>query len=1035
VERLEDRTVPTAFTWIGGAHTNASSTSGDPAAWTNSLNWLNNSTGTNSTGLVPGAGDTALFSDTVNFSLPNPTTGYTHPFNKNVTYNVTGGGSVGAITFDNSWASTFTVNTSLNLGGPSEWDSGTFSIPAGVTLTSTGTLSLATLSSFTGTSLVLSGNGELKNTGTISYAGDTPLDINSSIAFATRLTNQGTFDLRSDVAIYTDSSATITNTGTLRKSIGAGGLGASALNGNIAFATSNLIDVRQGNLRLNTSTVTGTAAIFTVASGAELDLTYSATVGYEGTFSGSGAGLIDVGGGGLQLAADTTFNFSGNLFHLSEGGIDTNGKTLTNAGTLTIDGNGSLGGNGTLSNTGTILQPAGGSLSIDSATLLNQAGATYDLQADGSIFSNTGFGTFTNLGTLLRSTGGSAVSSIGFGIVITSNNLINVQQGTLQIGARSVTAAVAGSTFTVASGATLDLADSANGVAYQGSFTGSGTGMVHVGTGPLQLAGATTFNFPAGMLHWNSNSTIDTNGNTLTNAGALTIDGQALLIGGGTLSNTGTIAVTGSSSSLGFQSGTANATTLTNQAAGIIDLQADVPIFSSSGGGTLTNLGTLRKSAGTGTATINPGPFSNTGTVQAQAGTLAISNVAQVSGAALTTGTWTVANAATLNLNSGTAVTSLGGTVLLDGATSAFPNVNTLTSTTSTGSFTVQNGRNFTASSAFSDGGTLLVGANSTVTAPSVSVSAGGTLGGTGTVAGPVTNAGTLSPGFSPGLLTINGNYSQTGALAIELNGTTAGTQYDQLRVNGTVSLGGPLNLSTGFAPAVGTQFTIVNNGGTGAVTGTFAGLAQGALTTAGGLYFQISYTGGASGRDVVLTRVIPPTVTAVGENAGAAQRSMVTSIQVTFSAAVTIASGAFTLTYLAGPAGAIGSTVGGFSVSTAIVNNVTVATLSGFTGTDASFGSLIDGRYSLKVTGSAVTASGVPMAADFTYADSGTTSGNQLYRLYGDGDGNRVVNQSDLTLFRAAFGSTDPTFDVDANGVVNQLDLVAFRTNFGTGA
>ena len=49
------------------------------------------------------------------------------------------------------------------------------------------------------------------------------------------------------------------------------------------------------------------------------------------------------------------------------------------------------------------------------------------------------------------------------------------------------------------------------------------------------------------------------------------------------------------------------------------------------------------------------------------------------------------------------------------------------------------------------------------------------------------------------------------------------------------------------------------------------------------------SYTGG-TGNDVTLTRLNPPTAVTVGENAGAVQRSMVTSVQVTFSTVVSIA-------------------------------------------------------------------------------------------------------------------------------------------------
>jgi hypothetical protein len=92
------------------------------------------------------------------------------------------------------------------------------------------------------------------------------------------------------------------------------------------------------------------------------------------------------------------------------------------------------------------------------------------------------------------------------------------------------------------------------------------------------------------------------------------------------------------------------------------------------------------------------------------------------------------------------------------------------------------------------------------------------------------------------------GNYD------VALDGTTAGSSYDQINVTGTVNLtGSKLNVTLGFVVSVGATFTIVNNDGTDAVIGTFAGLAQGATFLVGGETFQISYTGG-DGNDVTLT-------------------------------------------------------------------------------------------------------------------------------------------------------------------------------------
>jgi hypothetical protein len=104
-----------------------------------------------------------------------------------------------------------------------------------------------------------------------------------------------------------------------------------------------------------------------------------------------------------------------------------------------------------------------------------------------------------------------------------------------------------------------------------------------------------------------------------------------------------------------------------------------------------------------------------------------------------------------------------------------------------------------------------------------------------------------------------NAGVSGPGTLQIELNGTTAGSGYDQLNVHGTVNLAGiTLNTSLNYNSSVNDQYVIVNNDGTDAVTGTFNGLPQGKKLYIGGQLFQITYTG-FTGNDVVLTRLVTP--------------------------------------------------------------------------------------------------------------------------------------------------------------------------------
>ncbi len=136
-----------------------------------------------------------------------------------------------------------------------------------------------------------------------------------------------------------------------------------------------------------------------------------------------------------------------------------------------------------------------------------------------------------------------------------------------------------------------------------------------------------------------------------------------------------------------------------------------------------------------------------------------------------------------------------------------------------------------------------------------VTVQSGGTLMGTGQACTiTVQSGGTINPGHSPGCL-VSGNLSLSGMYIAELAGTTACSGYDQLQVTGTVAVGGTLSVSllSGFTPTVGDVFTVITNDGADPVTGTFAGLAEGATFTVGAATFAISYVGG-NGNDVTLT-------------------------------------------------------------------------------------------------------------------------------------------------------------------------------------
>jgi autotransporter-associated beta strand protein len=148
--------------------------------------------------------------------------------------------------------------------------------------------------------------------------------------------------------------------------------------------------------------------------------------------------------------------------------------------------------------------------------------------------------------------------------------------------------------------------------------------------------------------------------------------------------------------------------------------------------------------------------------------------------------------------------------------------------------------------------GTLLV--NGSQPSSPVTVASGAILGGTGTT-GPVTVNGSISPGVGgPGVLhTGNTTFNSGSTFAVELNGTTVGSGYDQLFAVGTVTLVGPLpTVSVGFPSATGNVFAIIQS--TGAIGGGFSGMPEGFTFVSGGRTFRINYTTNA----VTLTDVTP---------------------------------------------------------------------------------------------------------------------------------------------------------------------------------
>ena len=198
---------------------------------------------------------------------------------------------------------------------------------------------------------------------------------------------------------------------------------------------------------------------------------------------------------------------------------------------------------------------------------------------------------------------------------------------------------------------------------------------------------------------------------------------------------------------------------------------------------------------------------------------------------------------------------------------------------------------------------------------------------------GITTVSATISPGDSStatGVLTDNGNLvlDSNSTFDATLDGTTAGTGYDQVVVGGsgsTINLNNAtlsVTLGSAFPTNGGQKYTILSNTTGSPITGTFSGLAEGGTLTVGSSQFSITYKGGADGQDVVLTDLLTTTTTV-----SVSPSTAVSGQSVTLTATVAPASGSGT------PTGSVAflASINGSSVSlgSATVNASGVATLT----------------------------------------------------------------------------------------------------------
>ena len=818
------------------------------------------------------------------------------------------------IAFTDGLARTVTLNTSTpSLGLVSIDLTG-----AGI---ATSTLSLPSSNNLTATAIGVGGfNGSITagGRGAVSQsAGTTTISAGGDLILGWGSGSVGTYSLAGGALVANQAEFVgLGGTGTFNHSAGTNTITASALGylslGHNAGASGayNLSGI--GVLASNESEIIGNsgAGVFNqtggtnTISGAGSDLLLGLNAGSTGAYTISG-GTLSVGSNIVVGSFGTgTLNIQGN------GSVTTNGLSINGTSTVNLNGGklrfGTVGGLNRLNYTS-------GTIQLDvSHDLLTDTVVTTLFGASPTIPSGKGliFEDGADINTAVTVDGGNLTSlrELRVGIANEPGNLAIINGGTVvggygladsefsiigDVNSNShVTVSGPGSSLTIGKSLMVGYPDSTSSllirdqaIVYidQGHLNIRPNGDVILDGGTIRLntifndfAGG-VFDFHSGTIQLSANRFIGSDplitqffgsAPTLMSGKGLTVEGTATLLTVVTLDG-GTLSANqlANGYNLRLQRGTLN---LTNQAVTIgtggllgntLDLNDDMTVNVTLGianqgvvtgdgqiGGTFSNAaaGQLRAEPGkslklTGANNTNAGRINLLGgqieftqNLTNNVGGLISGNGSILTGGMTNQGTMNFAGTANVL---GDVTNAVGGKIISGGggATVFFDDV-------------TNNGEIRTSANGF----TVFFGA----------VSGSGTFTGTGTV----NFEGDLTPGSSPAAVSFGGDVilGPDSTLQIEIGGTTAGIQYDQINVAGELSLGGTLEISliNGFTPTAGQTLDLF---GESNIVGSFSSLElpslsglswdtsqllSGVVSVVPGLLGDFDFDGDVDGRD-----------------------------------------------------------------------------------------------------------------------------------------------------------------------------------------
>jgi hypothetical protein len=787
LETLEDRTVPSTVTWVGG-------TTGD---WDTAANWQDS----NGVHRLPGARDDAVIT-TANTTVTHTsgaservkslTTGTTDTLNwSSGTLKIAQASSLsGAV---NLSGGTWTGAGSVTFAGPVTWN-------GGASMTGTGSTTLAS-----GATLSLGGDDTnetldgrtFNNKGTVNWLnGSSILYLNDGAVF----NNVGTFNANkpfgtSPVTQYVydgaGPSGAFNNSGTFTNAAGAGNTtefyntlfnntatvtassGTLYLQGGGADSAGTFYVPSAGTLQFGGVTALASAVGSSTTKAAGTVAFSAGTTTVTGAITDTGNFAVAINGGTADFEKSASIPYlsltNGTLTGSAAVTVTaTSGTALTWNGGASMTGTGSttLGSGATMS-----LGGDGTAETLDSRTFINKgtanwlAGSYILYLNDGAVFSNAGTfnantpngtspatqyfyngagpsGAFNNPGKFTNAAGAGNTTEFYY-TLFNNTGTVTVSSGTLYLQGGGTDSA---GTFYVPSAGTLQF----GGVTALASAVGSSTSQA---AGTLAFSAGTTT--VTGAINSTASFTVAINGGTADFEKAVSFPHLSLT--SGTLTGSAAVTVTATSGTALTWNGGASMTGT---------------------GSTTLATGATMSLGGDGTAeTLDGRTFNNQGTVN----WLAASSILYLNDGAVFN------NAGTFNANKPNG-TSPATQYVYDGAgpSGAFNNSGTFTNAAGTGNTTefyntlFNNTATVTASS-----GTLYLQGGGTDSAGTFYVPSAGTLqfGGVTALASAVGSstsqaAGTLA--FTAGTTTVTGAINSTGNFTVAINGGTADFETPQ---------------------------------------------------------------------------------------------------------------------------------------------------------------------------------------------------------------------------------------------------------------